>query len=139
MKRRSASRGSTSRLDLSGVDPKKAVDTIARTHEQPIDTLLLAIRIGVLDDDLDRIAQSINDRLGSLRRASELIAETTLKVGDRVTLGHNLQPLYLHGQPARVVARDDDKWILRLEKPVGRFKNADLRVSAFQIETATNT
>lgn len=132
-------RKTPSRLDVSKIDPRQAIDTITRSHELPVDTLLLAISVGVLDDDLDRIARSVNTRVDALRQAAQLIAEATLKVGDRVTLGHNLEPLYLHGKPARVIAKDGEKWILRLEKPVGRLKDADLRVSAFQIETVTNT
>jgi hypothetical protein len=138
-KRRPPPRTPVTRLDLSATTPEQVVATVARTHEQPIDTLLLAISVGVLDDGLDRIAATVNARFDALQRAAQLIADATLKVGDRVMLGHNLRPLYLHGQPARVVGKDGEKWVLRLEKPIGRFKNADLRVSAFQIETVTST
>jgi hypothetical protein len=125
--------------DLGDMTPKEAVGILARADQEPVETLLLAISVGVFDNDLDRIASILQSRLDALHRAAQIIAEATLKIGDRVHLGHNLRPLYLHGQPARVIAKDGEKWILRLEKPVGRFKDADLRVSASQIETVTST
>ncbi len=82
---------------------------------------------------------TVQSRVGALEAAAQIIAIATLKVGDRVELGHNLRPLYLHGKAARVIAQDGDKWIVRLEHPIGRFKDADLRLSATQLATVTNT
>jgi hypothetical protein len=99
-----------------------------------VQPLLMALRLGVLDDHLEQIAGIINDRLRAMRAIEELVASSFLKVGSRVRLGHNLRPLYLHGQPATVVARDGEKWVVRLDEPVGRFKDADLRVYATQLD-----
>jgi hypothetical protein len=138
-KRTRPSRPATPRADLSQTTPEKVAGILARSTGLDIEPLLLAIRVGLLDDHLDRIVTTVQTRVGALEAAAQIIADATLKVGDRVKLGHNLRPLYLHGKTARVIAQDGDKWIVRLDHPVGRFKNADLRVSATQLETVTNT
>jgi hypothetical protein len=61
------------------------------------------------------------------------MALSRLPVGDKVRLGHNLRPQYLHGRSA-TVAREREKWIVRLDESVGRFADGNLRVSATQIE-----
>jgi hypothetical protein len=33
-----------------------------------------------------------------------------------------------------IIAKDGEKWLVRLDEPVGRFTNADLRVYARQLE-----
>ncbi len=47
----------------------------------------------------------------------------------------HLRPQYLHGRSAKIVAKDGDKWLVRLDEPVGRFTNADLRLQAIQLES----
>ena len=65
----------------------------------------------------------------------ELIAAARLHVGDTVRLGHNLKPNYLHGRAATIIKKDGDKWVVRLDEPItGKFANADLRLSASQLE-----
>jgi hypothetical protein len=36
-----------------------------------------------------------------------------------------------------IIAKDGEKWLVRLDEPVGRFTNADLRVYARQLEPET--
>ena len=114
------------------VDPL-ADDAAPRTGID-VEPLFVALRIGTLDDHLDEIATLVNARIAAINAVAELIAASRLKVGDRVHLGHNLRPQYLHGQAATVVARDGEKWLVRLDEPIGRFTNADLRVYATQVE-----
>ena len=121
-----------SELAQSLIDPL-ADDATPRTGID-VEPLFGALRIGALDDHLDEIATLVNARVAALNAVAELIAASRLKVGDRVRLGHNLRPLYLHGQAATVVARDGEKWLVRLDEPIGRFTNADLRVYATQLE-----
>lgn len=99
-----------------------------------VEPLFVALRIGALDGHLEEIATLVNDRLAAIDAIEELIAASRLKVGDRVRLGHNLKPQYLNGQPVTVIAKDGEKWLVRLDEPVGRFTNADLRVYARQLE-----
>ncbi len=99
-----------------------------------IEPLLVVLRLGALDDHLEEIAAILNDRIAALNAIDEMLAASKLHVGDRIRIGHNLRPQYLHGRPARIVAKDGDKWIVRLDEPVGRFTNADLRLHAIQLE-----
>jgi hypothetical protein len=70
----------------------------------------------------------------------ELIAASKLHVGDQVRLGHNLRPKYLHGRSGTVIARDGDKWVVRLDDPVeGRYADGDFRVYATQLEIEPET
>ena len=110
--------------------------TGARTASAILDVapLLLALHIGALDEHLLQIARVVNDRLKALEVIEELMAASRLHVGDRVRLGHNLRPQYLHGRSATVIAKDGEKWIVRLVEPVGRFVDGDLRVWAAQLE-----
>ncbi|MHB1509285.1 MAG: hypothetical protein ACYCST_09135 [Acidimicrobiales bacterium] len=125
------------RADLAQplIDPLADPATyLARIDVEP---LFVALRIGALDGHLEKIATLVNDRLAAINAIEELIAASRLKVGDRVRLGHNLKPQYLHGQPVTIIAKDGEKWLVRLDEPVGRFTNADLRVYARQLEPET--
>jgi hypothetical protein len=133
------SRPPVPKLDLSQTTPEELAGILATSTGLDVEPLLLAVRVGLLDDHLDSLVSTVEERVRALETAAHLIALVTLKVGDRVQLGHNLEPLYLHGKNARVIAQDGDKWIVRLEHPVGRFKDTDLRVSASQLATVTNT
>jgi hypothetical protein len=118
--------------------PQEVAGILTSSTGLEIEPVLLAIRVGLLEDHLEAIVANAQARLDALEMAAKIIASATLKVGDRVELGHNLRPQYLHGKTARVIAQDGEKWIVRLEHPVGRFKNADLRVSATQLATVTS-
>jgi hypothetical protein len=115
------------------------VDKVVRTAEQPgdfdVSPLLAALRVGALDEHLEAIGEVINDRIRALNAIDELKAASRLHVGDHVHLGHNLKPQYLHGRAVTIIAKDGEKWVVRLDEPVGRFTNADLRVQAIQLET----
>lgn len=102
-----------------------------------VEPLFVALRIGALDGHLEKIATLVNDRLAAIDAIEELIAASHLQVGDRVRLGHNLKPQYLHGRMVTIIAKDGEKWLVRLDEPVGRFTNADLRVYARQLEPET--
>jgi hypothetical protein len=112
------------------------VDAGERPGELDVEPLLVALRIGALDDHLQEIGTIVNDRVAALNAVDELRAASRFHVGDGVRLGHNLRPLYLHGSAATIIAKDGDKWVVHLEEPVGRFANADVRLCAIQLEPA---
>lgn len=114
----------------------KVVHAGKRPGELAVEPLLVALRIGALDDHLEEIGKLVNDRIAALNAIDEVRAASRLHVGDRVRLGHNLRPQYLHGRAATIIAKDGDKWVVRLEEPVGRFANADIRLRAIQLEPA---
>ena len=122
------------RADLAQplIDP--TTDPAAYLAGVDVEPLFVALRIGALDSHLEEIATLVNDRLAAINAVEELIAASHLQVGDRVRLGHNLRPQYLHGRMVTIIAKDGEKWLVRLDEPVGRFTNADLRVYARQLE-----
>jgi hypothetical protein len=125
------------RADLAQPLLDKVLDVASeRPGELDIEPLLVALRIGALDDHLDEIGTIVNNRIVALNAIDDLRAASRLHVGDRVRLGHNLKPRYLHGREATIIARDGDKWVVRLDEPVGRFTNADIRLRAIQLDPA---
>jgi hypothetical protein len=112
------------------------VDSLERPGGLDVEPLFAALLLGALDDHLEEIADLVNNRIAALNAVAELVAASRLHVGHRVRLGHNLKPLYLHGKNATIIAKDGEKWIVRLDEPVGRFTNADIRLQAIQIEPA---
>jgi len=125
------------RADLAQPLADPSVGRVATTFAGlDVEPLLVALRIGALDSHLEEIAALVNDRLAAIDALEELIAASHLHVGDRVRLGNNLRPQYLHGRMVTIIAKDGEKWLVRLDEPVGRFTNADLRVYARQLEPA---
>lgn len=124
-------RAATAQSLLDGV-----VDSLERPVGLDVEPLFAALLLGALDEHLEEIADLVNNRIAALNAVAELVAASRLHVGDRVRLGHNLKPLYLHGKNATIIAKDGEKWIVRLDEPIGRFTNADIRLQAIQIEPA---
>ena len=62
-----------------------------------------------------------------LRAARDALLMATLRRGDRVWINHSARPLYLHGEPATVIGLADDTVVVRLDRPVGRFTNGNVR------------
>lgn len=122
------------RADLAQPLLDAAIGSTEHAATLDVEPLLVALRLGALDDHLEDIATIINHRIAALNAIDELVAASRLHVGDRVRIGHNLKPQYLHGRAARIIAKDGDKWIVRLDEPVGRFTNGDLRLHAIQLE-----
>lgn len=120
-------------FDQDPARPRSAPDS-----EIDVGPLFVALRLGALDGHLEELAREINDRIAAVEAIEEMIASSQLHVGDKMRLGHNLRPNYLHGRSVTVLARDGEKWLVRLDEPVeGRYANADLRVYATQLEIGT--
>jgi hypothetical protein len=98
-----------------------------------------AIALGDVDEKINDIATAVDTRIIKLNQEYEHAVSSRLRIGAHVHLNHNLEPEYLHGQGCTVIARDGDRWILRLNNPVKEFADKDLRVTAGQIEMPTGT
>jgi hypothetical protein len=122
------------RADLSAplIDP--TTDPAAYLAGVDVEPLFIAVRTGALDGHLERLASEVNERFAALDAIEETIAARHLRVGGRARLGHNLRPQYLHGRTVTIIAKEGEKWVVRLEEPVGRFTNADIRLFARQLE-----
>lgn len=93
------------------------------------DNVLVQIRQGLHDDELDDIIQYAMMRKKSL--ASMIFAE--LKSGDRVRFVSTVRPTYLRGAQGTVVGKKVSKLIIKLDRPMGRF-HSDIRVPPSIIE-----
>jgi hypothetical protein len=92
----------------TGTTPGAFDAFVRETPELDIEPRLVALHVGALDEHLEQIAHIVNDRLNLVKVLEELLAASRLHVGDRVRLGHNLRPQYLHGRDATVLGRDGD-------------------------------
>jgi hypothetical protein len=116
---RTVSRPHLTVLDASRTAPPPSID----------DVTLLAERIaaGELDGQLRQLAPVIAQRLRLLSSADTLAGLASFKVGDRVVFKHTVRPLYLHGARGRVEGWLGQRVVVRLDYPIGRFLNAELR------------
>ncbi len=112
------------------------------TPESPgelgVEPPLAALGVGALDGHLEVLGTIANDRIVARNAVDELRAASRLHVGDRVRLGRNLKPRYVHSRPATSIAThgDGDKWVVRLDEPVGWFTDAGIRLRAIRFDPA---
>ena len=85
------------------------------------------IAAGELDEHLVALADAVHARRALLQtvRAAHAIAE--LCIGDPVRINRNVRPSYLYGEHGVIVDLDDHAVTVRLLRPVGRFRNGELR------------
>ena len=74
-----------------------------------------------------RIAEAIE----AARLANAL---ARLGIGDRVRIGHDVRPGYVHGLPATVVRRGTDTITIQLDRPVGKYVDGCIRCSPLAVE-----
>jgi hypothetical protein len=92
-----------------------------------LETLMRAIAAGELDRDLLALHEAITQRLDTLATRSTATALLELSPGDRVELNHAARPKYLYGARGRVTGLAGQHVIVRLDRPVGRFRSGELR------------
>ena len=97
-------------------------------------SLLDAIASGELDDHLGALAMAVDARRHLLHTLASSTALATLCAGDRVRINDRISPRYLAGLDATVVEIDDVSATIRLESPIGRFKNGRLRCAPLALE-----
>lgn len=98
-----------------------------RALKLPERQLLDAIASGELDDHLVAIADAVHARRELLHTVRSATAIAQLRVGDTVMFNDNVRPRYLEHELA-VITGLDEHWVtLRLARPVGRFREGELR------------
>ena len=102
-------------------------EATGRCSSAPERLLLDAIAAGELDEHLVALADAVHARRALLHtvRAAHAIAE--LCIGDPVRINRNVRPSYLYGEHGVIVDLDDHGVTVRLLRPVGRFRNGELR------------
>jgi hypothetical protein len=105
-----------------------------RPAPEAIETLVAMIVSGQLDAELPLLYNTIGDRMEALASTKLAMAMARLSIGDRVRIGHNVKPGYIHGQTATVIARGVETITIRLDHPIGKFANGEIRCSPLAVE-----
>lgn len=92
-----------------------------------IEGFIDAVANGEFDRHIEALAEAVSRRVVLLRAAREAILMATLRKGDRVRINHSARPQYLHGEPGTVIDWAGDNVVVRLDQPVGRFVNGEVR------------
>jgi len=102
-------------------------DSEERALKDPERQLLDAIASGELDEHLVAIADAVHARRELLHTVRSATAIAELCVGDMVMLNGNVRPRYLARELALITELDEHWVTLRLARPVGRFRDGELR------------
>lgn len=86
-----------------------------------------AIASGELDEHLVAIADAVHARRELLQTVRSATAIAQVCVGDTVVLAVNVRPRYLAHELPVITELDEHRVTLRLERPVGRFRDGKLR------------
>jgi hypothetical protein len=89
--------------------------------------LLDAIASGELDEHLVAIADAVQARRELLHTIGSAKALAQLCVGDTVMFNRQVRPRYLEHELAVVTGIDERSVAVRLWRPVGRFRDGELR------------
>lgn len=100
------------------------------------DDLAGRVLSGELDTELPVLIEAINRRWKIIQDQRTATAMATLRVGDRVRIGHDVSPQYLHGRHGEVHQIDHDHVVVCLDTPVGRFKSGHVRCPPTALERA---
>jgi hypothetical protein len=114
-------------------------DSADRMMKDPERQLLDVIASGELDAHLVAIADAVHARLELLHTVRSARAIAELCVGDAVILNGNVRPRYLVHELA-VITELDEHWVtLRLARPVGRFRDGELRCPPLALRKLART
>jgi hypothetical protein len=94
---------------------------------EPERLLLDQIAAGALDRHLVAIGDAIQARYELIETVNSQKALAMLNVGDRVRINRHANPRYLHGVQGVVVELDHRTATVCVHRPVGRFKNGEIR------------
>lgn len=98
-----------------------------RALKAPERGLLDAIAAGELDEHLVAISDAVQARRELLHTVKSATAIARLCVGDVVMFNRGIRPRYLEHELA-VITELDERWVtVRLARPVGRFRDGELR------------
>ncbi len=105
-----------------------------RLPPNAIETLVALVTAGELDSELYLLYNTIGDRIEAIEAARLANALARLSIGDRVRIGHDVRPGYLHGLPATVIRRGTDTITIQLDRPLGKFVDGCIRCSPLAVE-----
>jgi len=118
--------------------PSRAAGAPSQDHlrlpPNAIETLVALVTAGELDSELHLLYNTIGDRIEAIEAARLANALARLSIGDRVLIGHDVRPAYLHGLPATVVRRGTETITIQLDRLVGKFGDGCIRCSPLAVE-----
>jgi hypothetical protein len=129
---RNARRRSQARQSSAG--PSRPAQEPPRLPPNAIETLVALVTAGELDSELHLLYNTIGDRIEAIESARLANALARLSIGDRVRIGHDVRPGYLHGLPATVIRRGTDTITIRLDRPVGKYVDGCIRCSPLAVQ-----
>lgn len=88
------------------------------------------IRNGRFDEKLGVIARAVRER----QRVMGLERFASMQIGQKVRFVSEARPTYLAGLPATVVGKKSTKLMVRLERPVGKYRGGDIKVPGNLVE-----
>jgi hypothetical protein len=94
---------------------------------EPQRLLLDQIAAGALDPHLVAIGDAIRARYELLHTITSHKALAMLNVGDQVQINRHASPRYLHGLHGVVVEVEQHGVVVRVRRPIGRFKSGEIR------------
>jgi hypothetical protein len=104
--------------------PSRSVTEPPRAAER---LLLDQIAAGALDPHLVAIGDAVRARYELLHTITSHKALAMLNVGDTVQINQHARPRYLHGIHGVVVELDQHTAVVRVHRPIGRFKSGEIR------------
>jgi hypothetical protein len=133
---RNARRRSPTRQTSAG--PSRPTGSTPNEHPRlppnAIETLVHLVTAGELDGELRLLYNTIGDRIEAIEAARLANALARLSIGDRVRIGHDVRPAYLHGLPATVIRRGTETITIQLDRPVGKYVDGCIRCSPLAVE-----
>ena len=114
--------------------PGRTPNEHPRLPPNAIETLVALVTAGELDSELYLLYNTVGDRIEAIAAARIANARARLSLGDRVRIGHDVRPGYLHGLPATVIRRGTDTITIQLDRPVGKFVDGCIRCSPLAVE-----
>ena len=126
-----------SQASQTSTGPSRAAGAPSQDHlrlpPNAIETLVALVTAGQLDSELHLLCNTIGDRIEAIAaRLANALAR--LSIGDRVLIGHDVRPAYLHGLPATVVRRGTETITIQLDRLVGKFGDGCIRCSPLAVE-----
>ena len=113
--------------ERSNTDPGTDAPGSPQVNAQQAQLLIGLIAPGGLDEHLPAVQTATAERHRHRQRAQSNQAATRIQIGDRVRLGHDIRPLYLHDATSTVTGWAGQNAIIQLDEPIGRFTTGQIR------------
>ena len=94
---------------------------------------------GQLDDAIDVIIDSVNQRTRTIDRERKETARARLALHDRVRFANTAKPQYLRGATGEIHEFYEDLVVVCLDTPVGRFTSGHVRCPPELLELVERT